>query len=234
MFGWCWQMKELSVFIDESGDFGECDPASPYYLVSLVLHDQAVDIAVELKRLDTLMKSFALEPHAIHTGPLIRREGDYALMHIEERKRVFNHLFHFARAINFTYTTLIVDKRHLKEQIQLTAWLSKQLASFLRSHLAALSEYDDVVVYYDNGQVELTKVIVSVFSVLLSHVEFRKILPVSYRLAQVADMVCTLELARLKAEQKALSNSELSFFITPRELHRKYLRHLARKKFTGV
>ena len=33
-------MKELSVFIDESGDFGEITERPAYYLVTLLLHDQ--------------------------------------------------------------------------------------------------------------------------------------------------------------------------------------------------
>lgn len=36
--------KCLSVFIDESGDFGPYESHAPYYLVSMVLHDQSVDI----------------------------------------------------------------------------------------------------------------------------------------------------------------------------------------------
>lgn len=33
-------MKELSVFIDESGDFGAYEPHSPYYIITMVFHDQ--------------------------------------------------------------------------------------------------------------------------------------------------------------------------------------------------
>ena len=32
-------MKELSIFVDESGDFGEYDHHSPFYIISMVLHD---------------------------------------------------------------------------------------------------------------------------------------------------------------------------------------------------
>ena len=32
--------KILSVFIDESGDFGPYEPHAPYYLVAMILHDQ--------------------------------------------------------------------------------------------------------------------------------------------------------------------------------------------------
>lgn len=33
-------MKELSVFIDESGDFGEIKERPAYYLVTFVFHNQ--------------------------------------------------------------------------------------------------------------------------------------------------------------------------------------------------
>ncbi len=33
-------MKELSVFIDESGDFGDITERPAYYLVTLLFHDQ--------------------------------------------------------------------------------------------------------------------------------------------------------------------------------------------------
>ena len=32
--------KRLSVFIDESGDFGTYEVHAPYYLVSMILHNQ--------------------------------------------------------------------------------------------------------------------------------------------------------------------------------------------------
>ncbi|WP_448902847.1 hypothetical protein [Eubacterium sp.] len=33
-------MKELSVFVDASGDFGEYDYKSPYYIIAMVFHNQ--------------------------------------------------------------------------------------------------------------------------------------------------------------------------------------------------
>lgn len=33
-------MKMLSILVDESGDFGAFEPHCPYYLFSLVFHDQ--------------------------------------------------------------------------------------------------------------------------------------------------------------------------------------------------
>ena len=38
-------MKELSIFVDESGDFGEYAQHAPYYIITMVFHDQANDIS---------------------------------------------------------------------------------------------------------------------------------------------------------------------------------------------
>ena len=44
-------MKELSIFIDESGDFGQTVNQSPYYIVTLLFHDQSDDITENITRL---------------------------------------------------------------------------------------------------------------------------------------------------------------------------------------
>ena len=52
--------KVLSVFIDESGDFGQYNPASPNYYVAMVLHNQG-DCAekTKLAYTDKLTKEIA-------------------------------------------------------------------------------------------------------------------------------------------------------------------------------
>lgn len=45
-------MKELSIFIDESGDFGEYDHHSPYYIITMVFHDQQEDIQPAVSKLN--------------------------------------------------------------------------------------------------------------------------------------------------------------------------------------
>ena len=45
-------MKELSVFIDESGDFGDYKLLSSYYIISMVFHDQSVDIQPQIRKLE--------------------------------------------------------------------------------------------------------------------------------------------------------------------------------------
>jgi hypothetical protein len=223
-------MKEICCYVDESGSYGRFTRHSPYYLVTFVLHDPANSLSEKMRRLDDAMQPFGLLNHAIHTAPLIRREGDYINLPTVTRKQIFNRLFYFARSAAFTYQTIIVDKRQLQTQEQLNDWLTKRLKLFLSAHLESFLAYDKVVVFYDNGQMELTDVLSAGFCGALNTVEFRKILPVNHRLAQVADLICTLELLALKAERKELSNSEIAFFNSARELQRHYIDHIRKKR----
>lgn len=81
--------KVLSFFIDESGDFGPYDYHAPFYLVTMVLHDQDIDISRNIDDLESHLRNLGYKQHAIHTGPLIRRESVYANDLMEDRKRLF-------------------------------------------------------------------------------------------------------------------------------------------------
>jgi hypothetical protein len=57
----CGCVKELSIFIDESGSFGMYEPHSPFYLVTLVFHDQSIDISPNLLRLRNSMRERGIQ-----------------------------------------------------------------------------------------------------------------------------------------------------------------------------
>lgn len=69
--------KILSIFVDESGDFGTFCAHSPYYLVTLLFHEQNINISDNIELLDQHIKNLGFPKHNIHTGPLIRREAIY-------------------------------------------------------------------------------------------------------------------------------------------------------------
>ena len=58
-------MRELSIFVDESGDFGEYDFHSPFYIISLVFHDQNIDITEDLKKLERELSNIGWSEHCI-------------------------------------------------------------------------------------------------------------------------------------------------------------------------
>ena len=223
--------KVLSCFIDESGDFGPYDNHAPYYIVAIVLHDQSIDIADCIAAEETYVSNLGFPHHALHTGPLIRRETDYIHLNMEERRRLFGALYNFARRLPYQYFCVKVNKAECKDDvIQLTAKLTKALAGELRKKEAFFSSFDKINIYYDNGQVELTKIITTVFSLLYSNVDIRRVRPVDYKLFQVADLMCTLELLNGKAAANSFTKSEKEFFGTPSQYKKEYVRKLEKKR----
>ena len=107
--------------------------------------------------------------------------------------------------------------------------MSRAISEILRRHEPYFTSFDRIIVYYDNGQVELTKILTSVFYALYSHVEFRKVQPVDYKLFQVADLICTLELLAAKGASTQFSSSEHSFFDSVRDFKKNYLKNIQKK-----
>jgi len=224
-------MKELSVFIDESGDFGPYDNHSPYYIVSLVFHEQTIDIKKDIDKLNENLRQAGISVNPIHSAPLIRREGEYKNYTLLERKRIFNFLYNFIRKVNISYRCFVVEKKQLIDEIDLQMQLTRLFSSFFRENIEHFLKYDRIVIYYDYGQRELSLSIVTIFTAFLSNVHFKKGIQAEYKLFQAADLLCTIELLSLKAERKMLSKSELLFFKSAKELNKSYLRAIQRKKF---
>ncbi|MBO4635867.1 MAG: DUF3800 domain-containing protein [Clostridiales bacterium] len=223
-------MKELSVFVDESGDFGEYDSRSPFYILSLVFHDQSVDINNDLIKLENEMCNIGWGDHCIHAGPIIRSENEYKDCSLVERQKIIMRLMTFTRKLDISFSSLYVEKKIDMDSLQLTAKLSKLLADFIRSNYEFFNGFDVVKIYYDNGQVEVTKILVSVLSILLNNAEFKRVIPAEYRLFQVADLLCTLKLTGLKMQKHILSKSEKYFFQDERTFHKNYIKPLLKKK----
>lgn len=58
--------------------FGPYEIRAPYYLVSMILHNQHIDITDNIKVFDAHLSNLGYQHQAIHTGPLIRRKSVYA------------------------------------------------------------------------------------------------------------------------------------------------------------
>ena len=230
-------MRELSIFVDESGDFGPPQDHSPYYVLSLVFHDQSDDITPHLAKIHGALQARGLAAdHAIHTGPLVRREKDYEWLGMPERRALFRVLVDFVRTSEVTFQSWVFSKREHPDTDRLVGAMSRELGSLIRAHHEFFMAWDRVVIYYDNGQKELTTLVNSVFSSHLGNVEVRKVVPSSYTLFQAADLFCTLALLRRKIELGGLSTSERDFFSTPkdgpeRSLRKGYFKSLDRKRF---
>ncbi|MBR4473673.1 MAG: DUF3800 domain-containing protein [Oscillospiraceae bacterium] len=224
-------MKELSIFIDESGDFGEYSPISPYYIISMVIHNQEKDISDNFIFLENRLSNLGFPQHCLHAGPIIRREEEYAFYDLNTRQKLLKTLMAFVRQTDIRYTYICIEKKHVSDSVEIAGKLGKKLSSFIHENYDFFLSFDCVKVYYDNGQIELSRILSSVFNSLLDNVVFRRVIPSDYRLFQVADLICTMKLTEMKMDNHALSKSEQSFFQDERTLKKNYFKPLKDKLF---
>ena len=229
-----WRERTLSkesIFLDESGDFGS---NSKYYLVTLVFHNQDEPINDELAKLNQELRYLDFPTDcAIHTGPIVRREDMFKDMSVEQRKPIFTKLYAFTRKTGVTYKTFTYKKREFADRMKLKARFARDLSLFLDEHTEYFTSFDKVITYYDNGQSIITETINAVFAAKFFDVEFRRVLPHHYRLFQSADLICTLELIRMKDDARELSKSELDFFGSAGKIRKDYLKQLDKMRFQG-
>ena len=225
-------MKELSVFVDESGDFGEYDYHAPFYIISFVLHNQEVDISEDVTKLENKMTYLGWPNHCVHVGPAIRGEYEYANIEPINRQKIVKRIATFTRKLNIKVKSFYVEKKHVEDSVEMTGKLSKQISIFIKDNMEYFLDYNSIKIYYDNGQVEVTRILSSVFNALLDNVEFKRVIPSDYRLFQVADLICTLKLIELKRNNNILSKSEKLFFVDDRTLKKNYLKIVESKEMT--
>ena len=123
-------MNDLSIFVDESGDFGKYARHSPYYIVTMVFHDQSNDISPNVQRLNSAIQSLGYSSDfVIHTAPLIRKEEVFASVSPNERRALFSKLFFFVLKSDIQYKTFIFEKKQFTDPFKLEGKMAKEIST---------------------------------------------------------------------------------------------------------
>lgn len=223
--------KELSIFIDESGDFGAYDPKCPYYIISLVFHNQMDDMSALFQSFDRALDETTLRRNFVHMGPLIRREYEYSKLSVAERLQIYRRTKAFIEKAKFSYQNFIVEKKHIETSMELTTKLVQQITNFIRQHYQYFVQFDKVKVYYDNGQDGVAKIIMAVFTALFNNPDIKVAKQEDYKMLQAADFVCTAALTELKMNRHGLSRSERHILGNDKMIYKYMLKPLKKKKF---
>ena len=223
-------MKQLSIFVDESGDFGPYAKHSPCYVITMVFHNQKDSIQEEVNRLDNELKMMNYNNPSIHTEPLIRKEGEYRNMSPNERRHIFYKLYNFANRCNIKYKSFIYSKKEFEDSFKLQGKMARDMSSFMKDNLAYFQSFDEIILYYDNGQHQITVLLNTLLAMIINNYVVRKVLPSDYKLFQVADMLCTLELLKYKIEHFELTRSEKLIFHSKAQLRKDFLKSIKKKE----
>ena len=140
----------------------------------------------------------------------------------------------FIQKAKFKYKCFKLFKPYNSGDSAIHDTLLQEIVDFLISHRDDFNACDHLKVYYDNGQAQITALLNEAFAIYSSKVMFATdVYPARYRLFQVADVICTLELVKVKLlENGSISESEDRFFGGIKNFKKNYLKPLSRKEYT--
>lgn len=221
-------MKELNIFIDESGDFGVNDNASDLYVVSIVFHSSLNNIEPFLNALNKRLNKLQFTK-MIHAADLIRHKGDYKNLSIDQRRKIFTAIYQFGRKSPIKLKSIIVNKKYTDTYKLLKKQLTMELNESISNNLKYFQKFDKIIIYYDNGQSQLTSILEDIFKDFnISFInDFDK---TKEKLFQVADMLTFIDKYYYKFKHKLYISKNEKIFFENMEM-RKLLRELKSKRF---
>ena len=223
-------MRELSIFIDESGDAAF---RSDFYLVTLVFHRQDEPIQPNIAQYEYTLTKELLDTIPFHFNPLLNGQDDYKWKDIRSRKRQLHAFRIFAEHLPIAYAAFVFEKRsRVTNTAQLTRAIEADVKGFLRSKQSYLQDFDQVKIYYDDGQSIVTKALHLAIESAISNqaAVYKDASPKLYRLAQVADYLCGIELTAVKYERHLETRTDVEFFGSIRNFKKNYLKKIRRKR----
>ena len=186
------RVRELSVFVDESGKLGD---DVKYHLLALALHDRSKDVFEHIGRYESTLAQRGLRDIPLHMNPLMRANEDYKGITAQERNRLLTCFSSFAWKCPFSYEVLSYRKSHFKSDEDLFSKMKRDLILLLFDKLETLQAYDIVKIYYDDGQGMVTDALHAAFEYALNKqaIIYRDCSPADFRLQQIADFICEIE-----------------------------------------
>ena len=224
-------MRELSLFIDESGDK---TGHSRYFILTLVMHEQTDSITEMLRRYEESLRLSDFPNIPFHSEPLLNGRGDYEHLDIAQRKKMFSSFAALVRFLPIRYVSFVYKTNEFDTSEKLATRLKRDISEMLSTHLEFFQSFDRVKIYYDNGQDVVKKALGESIGFALSKqaIVTRKTTMTDYRLNQVADYLCTIELAATKYDAKENGGTYEKFFGSIGTFKKNWLKQARRKTLT--
>lgn len=217
-------MSDLSIFVDESGDSGN----SKYYLITLVFHDQDKPIINDIERYNESMLVKGLSQTPFHFSPLLNGHDSYENIDTDQRKMQLAAFRILASHLPYFYKTFAYRKSEVKGALETR--MKRDLIVFMFDNLGFFQSFDNIKVYYDNGQQVVTAALRGAIEYAISKEApiYRDASPQKYVLSQLADYVCGIELTALKYATGEQTNTDRLFFGDKTSFKKNWLKNIRR------
>ena len=99
----------------------------------------------------------------VHMSELVRKKGKYTSFTPEIRKSIFYALYQFARKIDASYHSIIIDKTYYDNEERFISRLKLEIMEFVDKNKEYFNKFQRIDFYYDNGQKRLRKIFAQIF-----------------------------------------------------------------------
>ena len=220
--------KVLSVFFDEAG---QQDMSEGYYLLTLVLHDQSTSLIPYIEDYEESLSIGGLSDVPFHMVDLLHGHGDYEGMDTHERKSLLARFNAFVRVLPIQYHTFKYSSFDVATKDDLSTRMRRDIVDFIYANLESFLSCDTIAVYYDDGQQAVTRAVHDALGYMLGGVvvRYKQYGYQDRRLSQVADYLCSIELASIRYVRGEESSTYHKFFGMRGDFKRNYLKQAHRK-----
>lgn len=142
-------MRELSIFIDESGSD---DLRERYYLVAFVFHEQDFSIGEGIRKYERAVAESGLPLLPFHASPLMNGKDQFKDLDISERKRLFSLFRVMFRHLPISYKVFVFKTHRYRTLKQIADAMRREIIDFIFDNLSWFQQFDAVKIYYDGGQ----------------------------------------------------------------------------------
>lgn len=221
-------MSELSIFVDESGDKST---HARYFILTLVLHDQDELIARKISIYEQSLIAADMPDIPFHSEPLLNGHGAYEDLTLEQRKKLLASFASLVRHLPIRYKAFIYQRSHFDSIDKLAARMKRDISSMIFDDLGFFQSFVHVKLYYDNGQDIVKNALYDSIEFALSKqaIKKKRTTMTEYRLAQVADYLCTIELAAMKYDARENGGTYDKFFGGIGSFKKNWLKQARRK-----
>lgn len=145
---------------------------------------------------------------------------------------MFVAFFIFLQHLPIRYRTFVYKRSEYPGSQKLADRMCRDILGLFRDNLSLVQSFDTIKVYYDGGQEIVTAALHNAIGEAVSKeaAVYRSSTASEYRLAQAADMICTLELANHKYRAHESTNTDEKFFGSFSAFKNNYMKALKRKR----
>lgn len=222
--------RRLNLHIDETGSQ---DLTEGYYAVSIIIHEHEHDVEGSIASYKERLATAGLPDIPFHGSELLHGHGEYAAVNTGDRKRLLSQYARLVRSLPvkykvFVYTSFEVDGREALE-----ARLRRDLVAFVFDRLSYFQSFEEIAVYYDNGQGAVSASLHAALEYALAKdvVDYREADHAARRLLQVADYACTIERVAHAFDTRTETSTQTRFFGSRRSFMQSYAKQLFRIRF---